>query len=114
MKTDIFFSAIVTGVVLLSAGNCIAEEPKGSESITLQGGSMGSITFPHHIHQAIFIDCKPCHDLFPQESKIVERLKTEGKLKKKEVMDMCRACHKDLAGKGQKTGPIACMDCHKK
>jgi cytochrome c2 len=37
----------------------------------------------------------------------------EGKMHKQDVMEMCKKCHTDLAGKGQKAGPTACKDCHK-
>jgi hypothetical protein len=114
MKVVKLFSAMIVGGILLSGGNCIAGDDTGAELITLQGGSMGTITFPHQSHQSIFVDCKPCHDLFSKEAQVIQKMKTEGKLKRKDVMEMCRNCHKDLAAKGQKTGPIACMDCHKK
>jgi hypothetical protein len=115
MKTGMLFSAmIIGGSLLLSAGSCMAVDDKGAESIVLKGGSMGSITFPHAVHQGVFVDCKPCHDLFPKEAQVIDKLKTEGQLQKKDVMNMCIKCHKDLAGKEQKAGPTRCMDCHKK
>lgn len=124
MKAGILFSTIIMGGILLSAGNSLAggNPPvrslaggdKGAESIVLQGGSMAAVTFPHGRHQAIFVDCKPCHELFPQQSQAVDRMKGEGKLQKKDVMNMCKKCHTDLTDKGQKAGPTACKDCHKK
>ncbi len=115
MKTSLLFNAmIIGGSLFLSAGSGMAGDDNGAKSIVLKGGGMGSITFPHAVHQGIFVDCKPCHDLFPKESQVVDKLKTEGKLPKKNVMNMCTKCHKDLAGKDQKTGPTRCMDCHKK
>jgi hypothetical protein len=115
MKIGMLFSAmIIGGCLFLSAGSSIAGDDNGAESIFLKGGSMGSITFPHALHQVIIVDCKPCHDLFPKEPQAVDKLMAEGKLQKKDVMNMCKKCHKDLAGKGQKTGPISCKDCHKK
>jgi len=40
------------------------------------------------------------HTLFPQVAGSIEKLKAEGKVKKKEAMDQCVACHK----KGATTG----------
>lgn len=114
MKTGTVFCAMIIGGILLSGGISTAGDDKGAESIMLDGGSRGSVTFPHGRHQGIFVDCKPCHELFPKESHVVERMKAEGKLQKKDVMNMCKGCHNDLAKKGQKTGPVACKDCHKK
>lgn len=114
MKAGTLFTTIITGGILLSAGISMAAETKGAELIILRGGSMGSVTFPHGRHQGALVDCLPCHDLFPKEPQAVERMKAEGKLQRKEVMNMCRKCHNDLAGKGQKTGPTGCRDCHLK
>jgi DNA-directed RNA polymerase subunit RPC12/RpoP len=33
-------------------------------------------------------------------------------LKKKEVMNRCVQCHRELAQEGQKTGPVKCSECH--
>jgi hypothetical protein len=75
---------------------------------------MGMVTFPHGRHQGVFVNCKPCHELFPKEPQIIEKMKEEGKLQKKAVMNMCKNCHKDLAEKDQKRGPTSCKGCHKK
>ena len=45
---------------------------------------------------------------------VIDKMKSEGKLQKKEVMNMCKGCHKDMAEKGQKAGPVSCKECHKK
>jgi len=114
MKSSTFLMAILIGVALLSAGSAWAEEDKGAASIVLNGGAMGSVTFPHGRHQSVFVDCKPCHELFAKEPKVIEKMKGEGKLKKKEVMNMCKKCHQDLSAKGEKAGPTSCTACHKK
>ena len=113
MKASTLLSTVIVGGILLSAGSSMAGDDKGMETIILKGGSMGSITFPHGRHLGMFVDCKPCHELFPKESKVVDRMMDEGKLHKKDVMNMCKKCHTDLAEKGQKAGPTACNDCHK-
>jgi hypothetical protein len=114
MKASTLLSAVIAGAIFLSAGSSMAGDDKGMETIVLKGGSMGSITFPHGRHQAMLVDCKPCHELFPKESQVVDRMMDEGKMHKKEVMDMCKKCHTNLAEKGQQAGPTACKDCHKK
>ena len=114
MKAGTLLSAIFIGGILLSAGTSIAVEDKGAESIAMNGGSRGSVAFPHGRHQGVFVDCMPCHEIFPKESQVIDKMKAEGKLKKKEVMNMCKKCHKDLSKKGQKTGPVVCKDCHQK
>ena len=115
MKKNRFLAAMLIGVFLLAAaGNVLAEENKGAESIVLNGGSIGSVTFPHGLHQGVFVDCKPCHELFGKEANVIDKMKAEGKLQKKQVMDMCKNCHKELAAKGEKAGPTGCKDCHKK
>jgi len=114
MKTGIFFSVIFTSVLLLSIGSVMCGDDKGAESIVVNGGSIGMVPFPHGRHQGILVDCKPCHDLFAKEAEVIDKLKAENKLQKKEVMNMCKGCHQDLAAKGQKAGPTACKDCHKK
>jgi hypothetical protein len=102
------------GGVLLSASNTMAGDDMGAKSMSLLGGSQGQVTFPHGLHQSILVDCMPCHGLFPKEARGLDKMKGEGKLEKKAVMNMCKKCHKDLDLKGQKTGPTTCKGCHKK
>lgn len=114
MKAAFLVCTMIAGGIAFSTGSVWAEDAKGAESITLDGGSRGSVMFPHGRHQGVLIDCKPCHDLIPKESHAVDSMKADGRLKVKAVMDMCRNCHKDMAKKGLQTGPVACGDCHKK
>jgi c(7)-type cytochrome triheme protein len=87
---------------------------KGPANLVLQGGKLGSVPFSHHLHQNIIGDCNICHTLFPQAAESIEKLKAEGKLKKREVMDRCVECHKKEAATGSKAAPIKCSACHKK
>jgi hypothetical protein len=114
MKVCGFFSAIILGALLVLTGSAIASDNKGAESIILKGGSLGSITFPHGRHQGIFVDCKPCHNLFAKEPKVIDKMMSEGTLKTKEVMMICKYCHTNLAAQSKKAGPTACKDCHEK
>lgn len=87
----------------------------GQETITLNGGPSGNITFPHHLHQSVVEDCMTCHKDFPQESGVLDELKKAGTLKKKQVMNAtCLSCHRAMKKSGQKTGPVSCSQCHKK
>lgn len=95
------------------AGLSAAEQNKGAENITLDGGNRGKVPFPHHRHQEKIADCEICHSAFPQEAGIIEKLKVEGQLKKKYVMNkLCTKCHKEKKNAGEKTGPTTCAKCH--
>jgi hypothetical protein len=98
------------GVVIFSMA--FAAENKGAENMVLDGGRNGKVPFSHAVHQATLKDCAVCHRLFPQEPGIVETLKKEGKLKKRQVMKQCQTCHRETKKTGEKTGPTACKACH--
>jgi hypothetical protein len=91
-----------------------AIENMGRANMVLRGGDSGDVPFPHHRHQAALSDCNLCHSLFPQVSGSIEKLKAEGKLKKKQAMGQCQTCHRNRTTQGQKAGPVKCRDCHKK
>lgn len=102
----------ITGCILV-AGLSLAVENKGAGQIELNGGTRGHIPFPHHQHQNVLVDCNVCHDFFPQEKDAIDRLKADGKLKKKQVMNkLCTKCHKEKKKAGEKTGPVTCKQCH--
>jgi hypothetical protein len=105
--------ALITCMVFVTYGGA-AEQDKGADKMLLSGGSPGDVPFPHHVHQSILGDCKVCHNLFPQIAGSIERLKAEGKLKKKRVMDQCKACHKQRVKAEKKSGPVRCRGCHKR
>lgn len=89
-------------------------ENKGAERIVLKGGKLGDVAISHHLHQNAIGDCNICHTLFPQVAGSIEKLKAEGKLKKREAMDRCVECHKQVATTGGKALPIKCGECHKR
>ena len=81
--------------------------------MTLEGGSRGRVPFPHLRHQTGLRDCQVCHALFPQERLSIERLKSEGQLVKKQVMNtLCIKCHRAEASAGNPSGPKTCAQCH--
>ena len=111
-----FKKAIVVGVSVLSLtfmGTAFAGG-SGAESMVLKGGSMGDVSFPHKIHQDKLKDCEACHKLFPKEAGAIQKLIAAGTLKKKQVMNNCKSCHKEIKAKGGTAGPTSCKACHDK
>ena len=103
----LFFAAVSVAL----SGNPV--ENKGAAEIKLPGGTRGLVPFPHHQHQNNLVDCQICHSLYPQKAGIIEELKAQGKLKKKQVMNkQCTKCHKQKKKEGIKTGPTTCAKCH--
>jgi len=103
-----FFLTITLAVI-----TTYAQQNKGTEHVSLYGGSWGAVPFPHHVHQRAVKACETCHDVFPQESGSIEALKVSGALEKKQVMDQqCRQCHREMKNKGLATGPTRCRTCH--
>jgi len=99
----------VTSMVVMASEN----SEKGAPNITLDGGKKGNIDFPHHMHQDNIRDCNVCHDLFPQQPGVIQYLKNQGKLEKKQVMNKkCLECHRAKKKAGKKTGPTKCSECH--
>ena len=99
--------------IILIVGISSAIENKGAENITLAGGKSGEVSFPHHRHQNVLVDCNICHSLFPQKKGIIEELKAQVKLEKKQIMNkLCTKCHREKKKTGEKTGPVTCTSCH--
>jgi len=110
---------ILISMAALIAGSTIAvslaTENQGSENITLDGGSRGNVSFPHRQHQKNLVDCQICHSLFPQEAGAIEKLKAQGALENKYVMNkLCTKCHREKKKAGQPSGPTSCAKCHHK
>ncbi len=102
-------------ITLSCALSAMALEKTGPPLIKLDGGSRGIVKFPHDQHQDTLKDCKVCHTLFPKELGGIKRLKEEGKLAKKQVMNKhCINCHKATKKRGEDTGPTTCSRCHAK
>ena len=100
-------------MVTAAAALCTTEQNKGASDINLIGGKRGNVPFPHHLHQEKLGDCQICHSVFEQKSGSIEALKSQGKLKKKHVMNkLCTKCHKEKKKAGEKSGPTTCKSCH--
>ena len=105
----------VAGIILSGFISTIAlaMENKGPADIQIYGGSRGTIPFPHRIHQERLSNCKTCHAFFPQESQSLAKLKKNGQMKPKKVMNkLCLKCHKAEKKAGNKAGPTKCSKCH--
>lgn len=109
---------VLAMLLLLVAGalaNVAAVENKGAEKMVLDGGSRGRVSFPHWRHQAPVQDCGVCHEFFPQQTGSIRRLKSEGRLAGKQVMNkLCISCHRAEKRAGKPAGPVTCSDCHVK
>lgn len=112
-----FFRAFSV-VLFLSAFlaiTALSGENRGAEQITLQGGSRGTVSFPHLKHQETLADCTICHTLFPRQAGSIDKLKAEGGLAGKQVMNtLCIKCHRAEQRAGKNTGPTMCSQCHQK
>lgn len=105
---------IIVFALLVSVAIATEEPETGPAEISIYGGKNGNVEFPHRQHQDNLGDCKICHDIFPKKLGVITALKEQGKLKKKQVMNNCRKCHKEMAKAGKKAGPITCKTCHNK
>lgn len=109
---------IIAALIIVAVGACAAAaalENRGTESIVLDGGSRGVVPFPHFRHQEALADCNACHSLFPKEQGAIVRLKQEGQLVGKQIMNKhCIKCHRAEKKAGNKAGPVSCTKCHQK
>ncbi len=113
MKRKIFVLIIFNFTLFVSLVG-IARD-RGAKDIVINGGKKGDIPFQHHLHQDTLSDCNVCHSIFPQKKSIIKELKDKGRIKKKEIMDVCKNCHKVKKKAGGKTGPTWwCKSCHTK
>ena len=106
----ISMAAVITGSTIAVS---LATENQGAENIKLDGGKRGNVSFPHRQHQKNLVDCQICHSIFPQEAGAIKKLKAQGALKKKHVMNkLCTKCHREKKKAGQRSGPTTCTKCH--
>jgi hypothetical protein len=113
MKRRIKVIILITGILL--ATTLLWAQNKGAKEIIIPGSTTtGSVPFKHHLHQDALGDCNLCHNLFPQTPAIVQKLKDEGKLERKKLMNQCQKCHREKTNAGLKAGPVTCKGCHAK
>jgi hypothetical protein len=115
MKLLLILMSMVALMTVSFMAVSLATENQGAEHIELDGGRRGDVPFPHRLHQKNLADCQICHSEFAQEPGIIEKLKTQGALKKKYVMNkLCTKCHREKKKAGQPSGPTSCRTCHVK
>jgi hypothetical protein len=113
MQPKVLFITLTIFIISSVAG--LAVENKGSVMLTLEGGKQGAVAFPHHQHQTKLDDCQVCHGVFPQTKGAIKKMKAEGKLKPKAVMNkQCVKCHRKERKAGNASGPVTCVTCHKR
>ena len=81
---------------------------EGPERIELQAPSMGTVSFPHALHQSRAADCETCHHKGVESGKCsscheIVKSPPQGRDLFHQV---CRNCHKEQGG------PIHCAGCH--
>ncbi len=104
---------VMAALIIFSVVVAVATQSSGHEEVKLDGGNRGMIDFPHHLHQSAIDDCNTCHAVFPKVQGSIKTLKTQGKLKKKQVMNKtCLKCHRAMKKAGEDTGPTKCSACH--
>jgi hypothetical protein len=111
--------AVLLPLALLAAGSLIvtaaAPPNPGAPEMMLEGGTSGKVPFPHLRHQEKLVDSNLCHSMFPQTPGVIEALKAEGKLPRRQVMNaLCTKCHKERKLAGEASGPTTCTSCHVK
>ena len=115
IKLIVVLASVAAIIALSTIASTMASQNKGAANIELNGGKRGNVPFPHHQHQERLAECNICHSIFPQKTGSIAELQTEGKLKKKYVMNkLCTKCHKETKKSGQKSGPTTCKKCHVK
>ncbi len=115
MKVKLLLILIAMTVLIagMSITVSLATQDPGAENMVLEGGKRGKVPFPHRQHQENLDDCQICHSVFPQDTGAIEKLKAEGTLKKKYVMNkLCTKCHKKTKKAGHPSGPTTCAKCH--
>jgi hypothetical protein len=117
-KMVLLYGAMVVmlmAALFTSASETKETQNKGAEEMVLEGGAQGRVPFPHLRHQTRLADCRTCHDLFPQVKGSIDKLKAEGSLKSKQVMNIhCIKCHRTEKRAGNPSGPTTCSKCHQK
>ena len=132
-KARLSWTGIILVVSICLTGTGIYGAKRPSESAVLKRADIISIdsmrafgklerppvTFLHQKHtQALEEknkDCAACH--LTENDRLVPKYMRLKNTAQQEVMDIyhanCIACHKEMAGASQKSGPVVCGECHK-
>ena len=114
MKSRSLMLVMIVLMAMLSVAWAQQNQEKGADRIQLNsGGAMAEVPFPHHLHQNVVNDCNVCHKAFPMTSGIIKEKIARQELRKQQIMNgTCLECHKAMKNAGEKTGPVACNQCH--
>ena len=113
MLTKEWVAGIILGLGVFVSAVGLASENKGAATLQIDAGARGAVPFPHRAHQERVADCNVCHAVFPKEPQSLTRLKKDGQLKPKDVMNkQCIKCHKTEKKAGNNAGPTTCSKCH--
>ena len=115
MSRHIIVITLVTALIVSLSMAATHAASRGPDRIDIFGGRSGNVPFPHAQHQDRIKDCNVCHSVFPQETAAIKKMKEEGMLKPKKVMNLqCIKCHKEEKKTGKPHGPVTCKTCHVK
>lgn len=104
---------IVSALLFIPPASAVQAASSGPQQIDIFGGKRGKVPFPHAKHQENLKDCNICHSVFPQQTDAIQKLKAEGAIKPKKVMNLqCIKCHKQDKRDGKPHGPVTCATCH--
>ena len=102
------FITILLVAAFVAAGSmtALAAGPK----VVKFPAKMGTVTFPHAMHQKIVHNCKTCHHMGVAAGACRKCHGVKPNAPKFMVVahTLCKGCHKKMHG------PTACHDCHKK
>ncbi len=115
MNRHIVVITLITALTVSLGMTATHAANRGPDRIDIFGGRSGNVPFPHAQHQDRITDCNVCHSVFPQETEAIRKMKEEGLLKPKKVMNLqCIKCHKMEKKTGNPHGPVTCSTCHVK
>ncbi len=113
MNSRFLLISIVSTLLIFLPITAIHAASGGPHQIDIFGGKQGKVPFLHAKHQENLKDCTICHSVFPQETDAIRKLKAEGTIKPKKVMNLqCIKCHKQDKRAGKPHGPVTCATCH--
>ena len=99
---------VLITLVFLFAWSPVSVLAEGPERIELPSQSMGTVSFPHALHQSRVVSCETCHHKgFERGSCTSCHEITKSAPQGRDLFHQaCRNCHKEQGG------PVNCSGCH--
>ncbi|MFW5908672.1 MAG: cytochrome c3 family protein [Desulfosalsimonas sp.] len=112
----VFLTALIFNFAAVPAKTSEKEaKDTGAEMISLEGGALGKVGFPHLLHQQALGSCKECHELYPAENGAIITLQKTGEIKRQQVMNTrCIKCHVERKSVSKPSGSTKCARCHQR